>query len=329
MRNTNRYLPLAAASLALLTALGAPSRTSAADTKSSRDALHRRPFGAARPELSARRTLDKRLPGMTIWHVEMPSPDPIGNDRVDRIYGSYFEPWIGSDAAVIVLPIAAGPDLTLEKTFAGYLALRGIAAFVMPLPYQHERNDGKAPNVLRRMGSDRVLVRFFQQAVADCRQVRSFLVGREGVRPERVGVMGISLGGYVAALAYGADEQFRAAACLLAGGDLAAVIWNDSPESHAIKRALEAKGYDLARTRELLRPVDPLTYARPERGDGLLLINAIDDEVVPRACAWRLREAWGEPHFETFPGDHYSVAVFLPVVLEQTARHFRRHLLGR
>jgi dienelactone hydrolase len=271
---------------------------------------------------------ERRLPGMTVYRVEMPSPVDTGNATNDKIYGHYYKPWRRTDACAIVLPIAAGRDLTLEQSFAGYLALRGVRAFVMPLPYQHGRNDGTARNVLGRHGSFETLNGFFRQGVLDTKRVREWLTREEGVSAERVGLVGISLGSFVAAVAYATDPGFSAAACLLGGGDLAQVIWHDSGETRRIKHSLVEAGYDLDDARAALRQIDPLSWASPERGSGMLMINATDDEVVPRDCTWKLRQAWGEPEFMSFPGNHYSVAVFLPVALESTARHMRSRLLG-
>lgn len=42
-----------------------------------------------------------------------------------------------------------------------------------------------------------------------------------------------------------------------------------------------------------LRPIDPVTYAKPLAGN--LMLNASHDEVVPPACTVALWKAFGEP----------------------------------
>lgn len=264
-----------------------------------------------------------------MYRVEMPSPvtTPVASNN--RLYGFYYRPRVRTDAAVIVLPIANGRDLSLEQTVAVYLAHRGFKAFVMPMPYQQERGrDLGGGDVLKMDGGLEAFRDGLHQAVLDVKRVRQWLVEKEHVDPERVGLVGISLGSLVASVTYSVDPGFRAAALVLSGGDLAAVIWHDSKETNKIKAQLVAQGKDLAWTRATLRPMDPLTYATPERRRGVLMVNAKEDEVFPFACTRKLQEAYGHPRLLLLPGDHYSVAIFIPLVLEAVARHLRARLLG-
>ncbi|MBI3270196.1 MAG: dienelactone hydrolase family protein [Planctomycetes bacterium] len=263
------------------------------------------------------------------YRVEMPSPvvTPVASNNT--IYGFYYKPRLPTDAAVIVLPIAAGRDLSLEQSVAIYLAHRGFKAFVMPMPYQHERGrDVGTKDVLKLNGGVEALSNGLCQAVLDVKRVRQWLTEKERVHPGRVGVIGISLGSLAASIAYSVDPGFRAAALVLSGGDMADVIWHGSKEVERIKRDLIAQGKDEAWLRAAVRPMDPLTYATRERRAGVLMVNAEADEVIPIADSRKLRKAYGNPRMMVLPGDHYSVAVYLPVILETVARHFRSRLLG-
>ncbi|GIW71612.1 MAG: hypothetical protein KatS3mg102_1154 [Planctomycetota bacterium] len=268
---------------------------------------------------------------MTVYRVEMPSPVVSGDPHNDTIYGFDHVPWLGAEAAAIVLPIAAGRDLVLERSFATWLALRGIRAFVMPLPYQHERGAGARRDVLRREGGLEDLLAFFRQAVLDTERVRQWLVQAQG------GAGGAGGAGRHLARQPGGGARLRPRSGLRRGGAAARrgrsgprVIWHGSRETRRLKERLLEAGHDLASVRAALRPVDPLSWARPERGRGLLMLNATRDEVFPRRSTERLLAAWGpEARIVWFPGDHYSVALFLPVALEQVASHLRAQLLER
>lgn len=269
--------------------------------------------------------------GLVAWEAQMPSAikTPYASNNVITVYG--FEPAKASGAAAIVLPIANGKNLALEKGVAWYLASKGILGVVMPMPYQFDRGkDARADNALDMASQKKGLTLFIQgseQAVSDVRRVRDWLISHRGVDADKVGLVGISLGSLIASVTYSMDKQFSAAVLVLCGGDLADVVWHGSRETRALKNTIIAMGHGLDWTRRMLRPLDPLTYATPARGKGVLMVNARDDEVFPMACTMKLVHAYGDPQLMMLPGNHYSVAVFLPVVLARTGEFLRAHLL--
>ncbi|MCC7351882.1 MAG: hypothetical protein IT446_15080 [Phycisphaerales bacterium] len=271
--------------------------------------------------------------GRSTWEARMPSAihTPFESNNVILAYG--FEPEKPSKAAAIVLPIANGRNLMLEKAVALYLANQGILGVVMPMPYQFDRGkDARSHNAMDLADPKTGLSLFFQgteQAVSDVRRLRQWLVSQRGIDPDKVGLVGISLGSIVASLTYSMDDRFSAAVLVLCGGDLGEVIWHGSRETRGLKNAIIGMGHDLAWTKEMLRPVDPLTYASPARGKGVLMVNAKDDEVFPTDSTMKLNHAYGDAELLMLPGDHYSVAIFLPSVLARTADFLRGHLLDQ
>ncbi len=265
------------------------------------------------------------------FRVEMPSPLKSASEANNTIVGLYYRPALPARAAVIVLPIAYSPHLTLERIIATYLSHRGFKTFIMPMPYQQGRGrDTGATNTISLAGRDNAGERLYEagaQAVMDVKRVRHWLVRDEGVDPDRVGLVGVSLGSLVASIAFSIDTDFRAAALVLCGGDLGQVIWNESRETKSEKKALIRAGKDIEWARQLTAPLDPLTYATPLRRAGLLMVNAEDDQVFPRQGTVALRHAYGDPPILMLPGNHYTVALFLPFVLDRVAAHLSRELL--
>ncbi len=270
--------------------------------------------------------------GRSTWEARMPSAihTPFESNNVILAYG--FEPAKPSKAAAIVLPIANGRNLMLEKAVALYLANQGIVGVVMPMPYQFDRGrDAKSANAMDLADAKTGLNLFFQgteQAVSDVRRLRQWLVSRRGIDPDKVGLVGISLGSIVASVTYSIDDRFSAAVLVLCGGDLPEVIWHGSRETRGLKKAIIGMGHDLEWTREMLRPIDPLTYATPQRGEGVLMVNAKDDEVFPSDSTMKLNHAYGDAQLLMLPGDHYSVAIFLPAVLARSAEFLRGRLFN-
>jgi dienelactone hydrolase len=202
----------------------------------------------------------------------------------NTVHAHLFEPGAVTGTAVIVLPIWKGRGLDLEFMVAQRLATRGITALVLELPYQfqrapegHRSGDMTVSSDLERTRSAVV------QAVKDVKRAAQWLAEARGADPKRMGIMGTSLGGHIAALVWATDRSFRAGATVLAGGNIHELFWNGSNETKEIKAELEARGVTLQDLAALMRPFDAKTWATAERGKGLLMIGASDDPVVPLA----------------------------------------------
>lgn len=270
----------------------------------------------------------KRKPGLLPgeWRVEFPSPRPSGIPENDRVYGYLYESTRPSNRAIVMLPIWKGPDLTLETTIGQILAARGYRVFVMPLAYQFERAPKGRSGDLTVSEDLQTTRDSWIQSVQDAQRAAWWLVHERGVAEDGVAVMGISLGGHVAAVAYGASEAFSAGVFLLAGGGVADVLWNDSDETKRIKRRLQGEGVTLSDLRGLTRDYDPLTFARPERGAGVYLAGGRLDEIVPPANVEALADAYGGAPIRWVPAGHYTAWVGLPVILAEIDRHLDRQL---
>ena len=154
------------------------------------------------------------------------------------VHAEYFAP-VGfgpKRPGVIVLHIL-GADFPLSRYMAARLADRGVAALFVKLPYYGERRPaGEAQRTKRFLSADiERSVNSMRQAVCDVRRAAVWLAARPDVDPRRIGVSGISLGGIVSSLAAAVDPAIREGAFLLAGGDLATILW-EMPEGAAYRK---------------------------------------------------------------------------------------------
>ena len=111
--------------------------------------------------------------------------------------------------------------------------------------------------------------------------------GRRSI-PERIGITGISLGGIIAATAAGAEPRLYRAGLILAGGDLLAII-HHARETRPLERDARrsCRPQERAEIEAKIAAADPLRFApalrdRAQAGR-VLMINAAEDEVIPRA----------------------------------------------
>jgi dienelactone hydrolase len=246
---------------------------------------------------------------MTVSKVTFPSPIVTAQENNNTVHCEYFSPTMpGRKPGVIVLHILGG-DFDLARLFARALAGRGINALFLKMPYYGEREQPGDPT--RMISIDpHLTVKGMTQAVLDIRRAAAWLAAREEVTDDQIGIMGISLGGITGALACSIEPRFTKACLLLAGGDMGQVAWT-STEMTELREKWTADGHTKEELFEILKQVDPVTYARPVPGRKILMLNASKDEVVPPACTESLWRAFGEPEIVWWDAGHYTAVRYL------------------
>jgi dienelactone hydrolase len=246
---------------------------------------------------------------MTVSKLTFPSPVVTPHEKNNTVHCEYFAPTTkGNRPGVIVLHILGG-DFDLARLFCRALAGRGVSALFLKMPYYGERRQEGVDARMISIEPD-ATVRGMTQAVLDIRRAAAWLAAEEDVDDKQIGIMGISLGGITSALAVSLEPRFQKAALLLAGGDMGAVAWT-STEMAEVRERWTAAGRTKEELFEILRPIDPVTYARPIPGRQILMLNASHDEVVPPACTKSLWKAFGEPEIVWWDAGHYTAVRYL------------------
>ncbi len=228
----------------------------------------------------------------------------------------------GKIPAAVVLDILHG-DGAIARSLAISLAGHGVAAMYFPMAYYGPRRSSSS-GTLRILGDDPGRsVDALRQTVMDIRRAKVILASQPEIDPNQIGITGVSLGGIVTALAAGVDGTFNRVAPILAGGDLAGLTFK-SPEARHVRAELEAKQIDQQTLETIFAPVEPLNFAARIDPAKCLMINALNDEVIPRVFTDRLAAAIGNPTVLWLPAGHYSTIFFLATV-QRTAASF---LLG-
>jgi dienelactone hydrolase len=257
---------------------------------------------------------------MRLSKVTFPSPVVTADVNNNTVHCEFFCPTKpGPKPAVVVLHILGG-DFDLSRLFARALASRGVSALFLIMPYYGPRQQPGSP--ARMISADpRATVQGMTQAVLDIRQAAAWLGAQDDVDREAMGVMGISLGGITAALAAGIEPRFQKACLILAGGDIGQVVW-ESAEMAAVRKSWTASGGTRESLCELLKVVDPVTYASKIKGREVLMLNASRDEVVPRACTEALWRSLGQPTIVWWNAGHYSAARYMFDGVAKTVEFF-------
>jgi dienelactone hydrolase len=206
---------------------------------------------------------------------------------------------------VVCLHCWCGGYLRLEERIfaARRLYEEGFNVVVVTLPFHGERTPTDAifsgqffpsPD-LRRTNEA------FGQAVADVRVLTRWLRDEGFSGP--IGLMGISLGGYVTSLLASLSDSYDFAVPIISPASFADILW-----WHGTGREAQSRFSDIGVNREFLRKVwavhCPLSYDLKIPKERVLIVAGAGDEVVRLAQSLTLWRHWGEPELRWFGGSH-------------------------
>ena len=259
-------------------------------------------------------------PAFELSKLTFPSPINTREEANNTVHCEYFRPLApGKHPGVIVLHILGG-DFELSRLFCRALAYRGTAALFVKMPYYGER---RSPGSKTRMVSidPHETVRGMTQAVLDIRRAAAWLAAQQEIDRDQLGIMGISLGGITSALAAEAEPRLTKVCLLLAGGDMGQIVW-ESKHLAGLRKNWTAAGGTQQSLVELMKAVDPVTYAGNVKGRRVLMLNALHDEIIPRACTESLWRALGQPEIVWWDAGHHTAARFMFQGLARTVDFF-------
>jgi dienelactone hydrolase len=256
----------------------------------------------------------------TVSAVRFPSPIVSPEPENNTVHAEYFRPKReGRRPAVVVLHIL-GADFALSRYLASRLADQGVAALFVKLPYYGERRPrGEDKRFLSTDIERSVLA--VRQGICDVRRAVAWLAARPEIDPNRLGVTGISLGGIVSSVAAAVEPSIQKGAFLLAGGDLASILW-EMPEAAKYRDAWIKSGRGFQDLKVLTDPFDPLTYADRLRKKKIIMMAGNVDDVISPASARALWEAAGRPPITWYDCGHYSAVGYALPAIRRTVEFF-------
>ncbi len=259
--------------------------------------------------------------------VSFDSPVKTGIAKNDRVNAFWFAPAEGEPVgAVIQLPAWHERDLGAESLLSMLLAGQRLGVLLFPLPYQADRApDGVGPGNWTLSPDLSRTREAWMQGAADVLRASLWLERERGFPPAKQGVMGVSLGGHVAGVAYGAyPARFSAGVFVLAGGDLDLLLSSRDSAVAAYRRRMDERGVSPEDVKQILGPLDPARWADPARKDGVLLVGARADVVVPPAHIEALAKAYGGARILWLEGGHTD-GLLQPqrvlTILSEAAKH--------
>lgn len=189
--------------------------------------------------------------------------------------------------------------IDLRAFDAAWLRARGVNLALPVLPLHGSRARGRLSGAGFITGEVLDTLHALTLTAWDIRRLVRWL-RQEGAR--RVGIYGISLGGYSAAMSVSLEEGID---CVIAG--IPAVDLAELMRFHIGQRALrlaEAEGITAAHVADVLRPVSPLALSPQVAPDRRFIYAGLVDRFVPPVQPWRLWKHWEQPEMAWYGGSH-------------------------
>ncbi len=261
--------------------------------------------------------------------LRYPSPfESSDRERNDVVKARLFRTEKPEKAAVVALGGWRFDPFTPE--LAKELAKTGIQTLYVEIPFQGSRTPrGKRPGQITLSADLEQNEATFVQLAQDVGRAVEWLVRERQVDRKRIGILGTSLGGFVATTLYGMQDRFSCCTSLLSGADVGGVIFNGNYLTRAIREQLVRKELTAADVSKRLRGIDPLTWARKERKDGLFMVAAELDTIVPLASVKKLAKAYGGARVQVAKGANHIAIQALRAQVPLVKAHFEKRLLGR
>jgi len=258
--------------------------------------------------------------GVDVYDLRFPSPVKSDCAENNTVYAEYYRPrGQGKFPCVIVLDITAG-DQSLSRLIAGHLAQNRIGGLFVQMAYYGPRRPPGSP--LRLLSPDiNHSLEAIRQTVLDLRWAAAWMESQPEIDRTRLGIMGTSLGSFVAALTAEMEPKLKRAGVMLGGGGFVDAFYDD-PRVAAYRRIWESLGGTKAAVAQMIAPVDPITCAERLKDRKLLIIAAKKDEIVPPRMAEALWNASGRQKIVWLNAGHYTAALYLPSGLWHMVEHF-------
>jgi len=264
---------------------------------------------------------------------------PATHDESRLVRGEYFRPLRASSVPLAIILHGLGDHTVFPcKLLARSLVNRGIACLLLYTVFHSSR----MPETMKRRLHVLTCEEWFEAyrtAVIEVRQAVDWASSRPEIMAGQIAVLGISLGGFVSAIAMGVEERLKAGVFITMGGDAMIVGWeskadtfrkgytcgeeecrrfhNQYPQylAEVAKKGLE----NVAPLKQCFLS-DTLTYGHRLKGRPVLMINARRDKYIPKEAAVRFREECGCPSIVWLPAGHVTIWGLYPAISRKVAR---------
>lgn len=169
----------------------------------------------------------------------------------------------------------------------------GYALIAIDAKYHGERKEeGKALYSTDIEDSVKSII----QTVIDLRKAVDYIETRSEVDPSKIGYVGGSMGGIVGAIFIGVEPRIKAAALLVAGGNMSLMIMESQHSAiPPIREYLKLNNISYEELQRLLNPIDPINFIGKFSPRPVVFHLGKYDRIVPAEAGEQLYKYAGEP----------------------------------
>jgi dienelactone hydrolase len=280
-------------------------------------------------------SLNRETNSWVSYTIQFPAGIKTHHVGPNCVKGEYYRPQGVVSTPLVILVHGMGDLSAVPCRFlARALAKKKVACFVLYLVTHSVRVPASMKNRLAALTADEWF-ETYQLSVTDIRQIIDWASNRPEIDPRKIAIFGISLGGFLSAIAMAIDRRIKAGVILVAGGNTEKIARLSRNKAYRNQRT-EAEYQQIQRSyftyldevaekgfENVIPPrqsflTDPLTYASYLRERPVLMINAVRDKYIPQEAALDFWRACGKPNIRWFPTGHSTIWLFYPAIQKQT-----------
>jgi hypothetical protein len=271
--------------------------------------------------------------------VKFVTAGPALHDESRIARGEYFQPLRASNASLAIIMHGLGDHSVIPcKLLARSLVNRGIACLLLYSVFHTSR----MPEDMRRRAPVFTSEEWFEGyriSVIEVRQVADWACSRQEINHEQIAVVGISLGGFISAVAMGVEERLRAGVFITMGGNAEILTWKSKTDtfrkSHNCTEEecrevhtqypqylaqVAEKGFANVTPLKQCFLTDAMTFGHSLRGRPILMINALWDKYIPKQATLEFWEECAKPAIIWLPAGHAGIWALYPLISKRVGR---------
>ena len=231
----------------------------------------------------------------------------------------------GPMPVIIIVPTIEGVTKVEQKLASNFCEMR-VASIIADV------NDNTEPKEYPAWGLEDQRNRL---AVFALRTIIDYARNHASFNPEKIGMMGSSLGGVIASFIAGTEsERLAAVVTVVAGGNIPFILSKSDNKHVARIREARMKFAQMNspeeyenKLRETIR-YDPMYFAFGGRRDRMLMVMSTGDSKVPSEVQLELHRAFGKPAESMFTVGHVGTIIGIAYMYFDTVGKFLREKMA-
>jgi cephalosporin-C deacetylase-like acetyl esterase len=270
--------------------------------------------------------------GLARFRVQFPSALDTPILKKTTVLGDYVFPGKDGEKAplVIILHGMGNSSMFPCRMIANSLARRGIASLTLYEVIHKDRIPASIKTKFPRL-SEEEWFESYQVSVTDARQALDWSGTRPELLQDKIAILGISFGGFIASIAMGLDERLKAGVFIESAGNSDKITrdsfllrfqykstrseYEESQRTYAdYLKKVAARGFTDVPPAKNSYWTDPKTFSFSVKSRPVLMLNALMDEIIPRSAVMDLWQAYDRPSLYWFPATHATIWAWYPLL---------------